>query len=77
MASAKASLRAIARRWMTLNEEIKIHDAHLEQLTSQLAPELVEAHGMGAGTAAEMLLLVGDNRERIHSEAAMAKLCGV
>jgi transposase len=32
---------------------------------------------MGAGTAAEMLLLVGDNRERIHSEAAMAKLCGV
>ena len=76
-ASAKTSLRAIARRWLTLNEEIKTHDAHLEQLTSQLAPELVQAHGMGAGTAAEMLLLVGDNRERIHSEAAMAKLCGV
>ena len=76
-ASAKASLRAIARRWLTLNEEIKTHDAHLEQLTSQLAPELVQAHGMGAGTAAEMLLLVGDNRERIHSEAALAKLCGV
>ncbi len=75
-ASAKASLRAIARRWLILNEEIKAHDAHLEQLTSQLAPELVKAHGMGAGTAAEMLL-VGDNRERIHSEAAMAKLCGV
>ena len=32
---------------------------------------------MGAGTAAEMLLLVGDNRERIHSEAALAKPCGV
>ena len=56
---------------------IKTHDAHLEQLTGQLAPELVQAHGMGAGTAAEMLLLVGDNRERIRSEAAMAKLCGV
>ena len=28
------------------------------------------------GTAAEMLLLVGDNPERIHSEAAFAKLCG-
>lgn len=63
-ASAKACLRAIARRWLTLDEEIKTHDAHLEQLTSQLAPELVRAHGMGAGTAAEMLLLVGDNRER-------------
>jgi hypothetical protein len=35
---------------------------------------LVKAHGMGAGTAAEMLLLVGDNRERMRSEAA--KLCG-
>jgi len=75
-ASAKTSLRAIARRWLTLNEEIKTHDAHLEQLTGQLAPELVKAHGMGVGTAAEMLLLVGDNRERIRTEAAMAKLCG-
>ncbi len=75
-ASAKTSLRAIARRWLTLNEEIKTHDAHLEQLTGQLAPELVQAHGMGAGTAAEMLLLVGDNPERIRSEAALAKLCG-
>ena len=31
---------------------------------------------MASGTAAEMLLLVGDNPERIHSEAAFAKLCG-
>src|SRR6186713_2967717 len=37
---------------------------------------LPAAHGMGAGTAAEMLLLIGDNRERIRSEAALAKLCG-
>ena len=29
---------------------------------------------MASGTAAEMLLLVGDNPERIHSEAAFAKL---
>ncbi len=75
-ASAKASLRAIARRWLALDDEIKGHDAQLEQLTRQRAPELVEAHGMGAGTAAEMLLLVGDNPERIRSEAAFAKLCG-
>ncbi|MFC7739108.1 transposase [Roseomonas sp. GCM10028921] len=31
---------------------------------------------MGAGTAAEMLILIGDNPERVHSEAALAKLCG-
>ena len=76
-ASAKISLRAIARRWPTLDAEVRDHDVHLELLTQQLAPDLVQAHGMSAGTAAEMLLLVGDNRERIHSEAALAKLCGV
>ncbi len=76
-ASAKTGLRAIARRWLALDEEIKAHDAHLGSLTEQRAPELVKAHGIGAGTAAEMLLLVGDNPERIRSEAALAKLCGV
>ncbi len=75
-ASAKASLRAIARRWLALDEEIKSHDSHLKVLTTARAPKLVQAHGMGAGTAAAMLLLVGDNPERIRSEAAFAKLCG-
>ena len=59
--------------WMA---EIKQHDAQLDVLTADRAPELLAAHGMATGTAAEMLLLVGDNPERIHSEAAFAKLCG-
>jgi transposase len=75
-ASAKFGLRALARRWLALDEEIKAHDARLERLTEQRAPELVQAHGIGAGTAAGMLLLAGDNPERIRSEAAFAKLCG-
>ena len=37
---------------------------------------MVAAHGIKTGTAAEMLVLVGDNPERIRSEAALAKLCG-
>ncbi len=32
--------------------------------------------GIATGTAADMLLLVGDNPERIKSEAAFAKMCG-
>jgi len=76
LSSAKVSLRAIARRWLALDVEIKQHDVLLETLTAIRAPELIKAHGMGTGTAAEMLLLVGDNPERIHSEAAFAKLCG-
>ncbi len=75
-ASAKASLRAIARRWLDLDAEIGSHDAHLSQLTERCAPEMVAAQGMGTATAAEMLILVGDEPERIRSEAAFAKLCG-
>ena len=37
---------------------------------------MLSAHGMGTATAAEMLVLVGDDPERIRSEAAFAKLCG-
>ncbi|MCW6513094.1 transposase [Lichenifustis flavocetrariae] len=75
-ASAKIGLRALARRWLALDEEIKAYDIHLEQLTRQAAPDLVELPGIGTSTAAEMLLLVGDNPERIRSVAAFAKLCG-
>ncbi len=75
-ASAKVALRALARRWLMLDTEIKSHDAALDALTTACAPALKEAHGMSTGTAAEMLILVGDNPERIRSEAAFAKLCG-
>jgi transposase len=75
-ATAKAALRALARRWLALDAEIKTHDLHLEAMTTACAPAMMEAHGISTGTAAEMLILVGDNPERIRSEAAFAKLCG-
>src|SRR3954447_3119345 len=59
-----------------LDAEIKSHDAALDALTTAYAPALKGAHGMATGTAAEMLILVGDDPERIRSEAAFAKLCG-
>jgi transposase len=37
----------------------------------------MNAHGISTMTVADMLILVGDNPERIKSEAALAKLCGV
>ncbi|MDX2828485.1 transposase [Streptomyces ipomoeae] len=77
LASAKRSLRSLARRWLNLDEEIKDHDRLLGGLTRQQAPELVEAFGIGADTAAEVLVVVGDNPERIRSQAAFAKLAGV
>jgi transposase len=77
LASAKRSLRSLARRWQDLDEEIKDHDRLLTELTKQQAPDLVDAFGIGADTAAEVLVVVGDNPERIRSQAAFAKLAGV
>ena len=75
-ASAKHTLRALARRWFALAEEIATHDPHLARLTTQTSPTLRAGFGVGANTAAELLIVFGDNPERIRSEAAFAKLCG-
>ena len=75
-ASTNVALRALARRWLRLDAEIKEHDLALDALTDACASGLKRAHGIATGTAAEMLILVGDNPERIRSEAAFAKLCG-
>ena len=75
-ASTKAALRALARRWLMLDAEVKEHDTALGALTDACAPGLKAAYGIATGTVAEMLILVGDNPERIRSEAAFAKLCG-
>ena len=38
---------------------------------------MLEQFGVGFDTAAEVLIAAGDNTDRIQSEAAFAKLCGV
>ena len=75
-AAMRHVLGALARRWLTLHEEVKLHSAHLKAQTKAAAPQLVEAVGVGFDIAAEMLVTAGDNRTRIRSEAAFAKMCG-
>jgi transposase len=70
-------LGSLARRWLVVHEEIKIHSRHLKQRTKAAAPALVAAFGIGPDIAAELLVAAGDNTNRIRSEAALAKLCGV
>jgi transposase len=55
---------------------MRAHDAILDELTAQHAPTLRAGFGIGADTAAEILVVFGDNPERVRSEAAFAKLCG-
>ena len=71
------TLRLLAKRWLMLAAELKEIDAALEQLTSQSAPHLRGQIGVGPQTAAVLIAVAGDNPERLHSEAALAALCGV
>lgn len=71
------SLRSLARRWQQLDAEAKELSSMIEQLVVDTAPQLLEQFGIGADTAAEILIVVGDNPERIRSEAAFAKLAGI
>lgn len=75
-AACKHALRAIARRWLALDEEIRGHEQLLSAITGALVPELVEAFGVGPDIASGLLIVAGDNPERVRSEAAFAKLCG-
>jgi transposase len=76
-AAAKHSLRALAKRYQALGTEIAAHDAVLDELTKNYAPTLRDGFGIGIDTAAEILIVFGDNPDRVRSEAAFAKLCGV
>ncbi len=75
-ATTKFALRSVARRHRVLSEEIAELDAQIERLVEEAAPELVALDGVGPDTAATLLVAVGDNPERLKSEASFAHLCG-
>jgi transposase len=71
------ALRELARRI----EFLDAHNARLEARISELViahcPALIGLAGVGPHSAAQLLAAAGDNPQRIRSEAAFAKLCGV
>lgn len=71
------ALRAMAERITNLNQQITQLDKHLDHLVAATAPTLVGLLGIGTDVAGQLLVTAGDNPERLHSEAAFAKLCGV
>ena len=60
-AAVKHALRALAARWRTLSAEIDQHDELLDILTRAAVPTLREAIGIGPESAAEMMIVAGDN----------------
>lgn len=71
-----SSLRALAHRWISLRDEAKAHHEQLARLIGKHTPKLLAEHGVGPDTAAALLIAVGDNPERMRSEATFAALCG-
>lgn len=75
--ATKTALRRLARRHQLLTEEIDRADAELKVLVTAAAPGLIELPGVGTEVAGQILTTVGDNPDRLNSEAAFAHLCGV
>ena len=75
--ATKFALRSVARRYEALSSEISELETHLDRLVAQAAPELLSLPGIGTDNAATLLIVAGDNPERLGSEASFASLCGV
>jgi|SRR5262245_24175134 len=71
------AIRSLAARCRELDAEADRLAHHLDTITTTAAPRLRAVHGVGPDTAATLLAAIGDNADRISSEAAFAKLCGV
>jgi transposase len=76
-AATKFALRSVARCYEALSAEIAELDTQLDRLVRQVAPELVCLAGIGTDHAATLLIVAGDNPQRLRSEGSFASLCGV
>ncbi|MFE8957469.1 IS110 family RNA-guided transposase [Streptomyces iakyrus] len=75
--ATRITLGLLAHRIGRLSEEIRDVEARLTQLVEQHAPQLLDVVGIGPDTAVALLITMGDNPERLASEASFAALCGV
>ncbi len=69
-------LRRLARRYQFLTTEIRLADAELRGLVTTAAPGMLTRLGVGIEVTGQLLTTVGDNPDRMRSEAAFAHLCG-
>ena len=70
------TLKRMGSRHRFLSDEITAIDVELSQIVAVHAPALLEINGVGTVVASQLLVTVGDNPERLSSEAAFAALSG-
>jgi len=74
--ATKTALRALARQYGTLTADLVELRSQLDLLTIGANPALRAANGIGVDVASILLVVAGDNPQRLHSDAAFAALCG-
>nr|WP_258564452.1 transposase [Streptomyces himalayensis] len=75
--ATRITLCLLAQRVGQLTEQIRDLEGRLARLVERHAPQLLAVVGIGPDTAVTLLVTVGDNPERLGSEASFAALCGV
>ncbi|MFE2457582.1 IS110 family transposase [Streptomyces sp. NPDC059402] len=71
------TLRMLTERIEQLNAQIDELNQRLPRLVEAHAPQLLVPVGIGPHSAVTLLITMGDNPERLNSEASFAALCGV
>jgi transposase len=71
----RIALRELGRRAQFLDRQLERLDEFIVPLVTARAPGLLALYGIGADTAAMLLIAAGDHPERLRSEAAWAHLC--
>jgi transposase len=75
--ATRIALRELGRRAEFLDGQLERLDQLIVPLVTAQAPRLLARYGIGAHTAALLLIAAGDHPERLRSKAAWAHLCGV
>jgi transposase len=75
VAATKQAMRLVARRIISLAEEIKTIDDQLESIVEEMAPAVLDEFGVGPVSAAQTIIS-WSHPGRCRSEAAFARLAG-
>ena len=74
--ATKVALRTLARQHQALTIDLDALRVHLDELTTRANPALRNAVGVGPDVASILLVVAGDNPDRLTTDAAFAALCG-
>ena len=77
LTSTATVLKRLAVRYRHLHQELALIDAELDAVLTLHAPMLRHIQGVGTDVASQLLVTVGDNPDRVTTEAKFAALVGV